>query len=309
MINQIKLAAKFAHKDKNNAASNIYVNDGLMQSHDLVCGITLQVDSDFNFCCNAAKLNQVVSKCDPDKLKLTLKNGKLEVKSGRIRSKIDTMPLDSYPYFEQMEAYSEYEANILEDLKDLSKFTDPDDVRLFMQGVLIHDNAIVATNGHVAVKKTIELPVMDASNIPTKSIIKLSSAKLECSKLSVAENSVEFIFNGGRMFTKKISSPYPDVDRIISDIENPTVIESFIDDLKTINSMCSDDKTVVIGDNLETRDGSTKIEGVNLPECCFNSDYLINIASVAHSIDLSTFPAPCPFEGDNIKGAIVGIRI
>jgi len=308
MIDQIKMASRFAHKDKSHYFSNICVIDGLVQCQDFLSGITLQVDSDINFCCNAAKLNQVVSKCDPANTKFELKAGNLEIKSGRIKAKIETIPVGNYPFFTQ-EDHHEFEIDIIEDLKNVSVFTSPDDVRVFMQGVIIDKNAIFATNGHVVVKKEIELETDIQSIIPTKSIIKFHGAKLDCGKISISEKSVEFIFNGGRMFTRKIASKSPDINRMIGEVKNPISVDDFIEDLKIINSMCSDDKTIIIGKHLETRDGSAKIEDVNLPDCAFNSDYLINVCEISTHIDLSNFPEPCQFEGDGIKGVLAGIRI
>lgn len=310
MINQIKLAAKFAHKDKNNISSNIAVKDGIIQCHDHLCGVSINSTIELDFCCNAQMLSAVLSKCK-DGTDLKINKGKLEIKSGRLKSKIDIMPVSEYPFFAVPEGDIFESENIIDDLKKLSMFTSPDDVRLFAQGVNISNNSLSATNGHTAIKKQVSIDIDKNYIVPTKSIDKIYAAKTPCNKLLFDDNgAVYFASEALNFFTKTITSPMPDIDRVLSDTtDQKTKIDDIKETVLIIRDLCNIDKTVVLGKTIGTRDGSTKIDGFNIPESAFNADYLASICDVADYIDFSKSPDPCPFEAENIQGAIVGIRL
>ena len=40
----------------------------------------------------------------------------------------------------------------------------------------------------------------------------------------------------------------------------------------------------------------------------FNLDYLLKLKGVAEKIDFTTYPKPCLFFGENVRGAIIGMR-
>lgn len=311
MIKTINLISKFAHKDKNSAFSNVYASKGIIQAFDGVCGISVNMPFDIDFCCNAEKLSNVLSKCDPDNVKLKTNKGKLEISSGKLKSKIDLFPLENYPYFAKGDGDKIETGNIIEELKLLSSFANPDDVRVFIQGVHIKNKSISATNGHTVVIKESDIETDNEIIVPVKSILKFAAAKIDCNQMMYEGTTAYFPFaaDGGFFFTKTIDSKIPDMSKMIRPMKDSFSIGQIKDDLKTIASLCGDDKTVIIGDGISTRDGSTIISGIELSECAFSVDYLVAISEIADNIDLSYFPDVCPFESEGIKGAIAGIKI
>ena len=47
----------------------------------------------------------------------------------------------------------------------------------------------------------------------------------------------------------------------------------------------------------------------NLPEqCAFNYKYMLKLETIMDKIDLTMYPQPCIFYGENLRGAIVGMK-
>lgn len=310
MIDTIKTVSGFAHNDNSNIFSNILVINGIITAQNDMCGISLDIDVDDDFCCNARSLLNVVKNCDPEKIKMSVKNGFLNVSSGRLKSKIQTVPTGSYPIIDQSGDPVKVQSDIIKAMSGMSVFSDPNDVRMALRGVELSSESINATNGHMAVKKEIEKIDIDKSVvIPSKSILIMSKVNAIIDTISMNSNFILFNFDDGYMFSKFIDQKMPDIDRILSDIENKTNVELLRDSIKSIHSMCGNDKTVIFGESIKTRDGNTSIDGFNLNDSAFNSEYLLKIFDIADDIDISKYPASCPFEGDGIRGAIIGVII
>ena len=101
----------------------------------------------------------------------------------------------------------------------------------------------------------------------------------------------------------------PDIDRILTNAVELTDISSISDPIKSIAPLCGDSKVIILGSTIQNQKGDASIEGFNLNESAFNADYLLKIFDVAKSIDFSQYPSACPFLGDDIVGAVVGIKI
>lgn len=308
MINQIKIASSFASKDKSSIFNNVLVKDGFMTCQNGLNGISLQVDNSIDFCCNADKLRMSFNNCGED-MKLSIKKGKLYIQSGKFKSSIDIVDISSYPDIDVDFERNHAQDDIIAQLLAVSKFSDPNDVRIALQGVAIAGNKTYATNGHMAIIKTIEDTGIDEIIIPTKSIQMIAKSGFFVRSIGVKHKTVFFESDSGIVFSKTIEHKMPDINKIITNIENTSNLSDIRDDLKSIAPLCGDVRHVIIGDSIKTMAGDAEYGGYNYKESAFNVDYLLAIAEVAEIIDLSKYPNPCPFSGDGVKGAIVGVKI
>ena len=307
MKNQINKASNFASRDKNSMYANVLIKDAKVQCQDGMAGISIDIDTDLSFCCNAEKLKTILSNCNESDLKITV-GKKLNIKSGNFKSSIKLAEIESYPAVTNNSEMKDI-ASIIPDMKMLSKFTDPTDVRLFVHGVYLTKDGMSATNGHVAVKKTIALDVESGVIVPTKSIDKFSALKEDINSIAIENQSIYFGFDGGFVFSKTIDTKMPDISKFFCKVEDATLLSDIKQPIQQISSLCFDSRTVLIKDEIKTLDWESVISGFNYPECAFNVDYMLDIIDIADIIDLSKYPDACPFEGDNIQGIISGIRI
>lgn len=307
MKNNIKLVASFSHKDNSNIFSNVLVKSGFMTAQNGVAGISVKVDTDIDFCCNADRLSQALNLCDKDKMKLNIKNKRLYISSGRFKSNIALLSIDSYPTIENNGDPIEIQSDIISQIASIIQFTDPNDIRPALQGVAITNGFIKATNGHMAIKKEISNIAIDEVIIPSKSIQMIVKGNTVINSMMIKDKTVFFNFDDGYLFTKTIDQKMPDIDRILSKIEQNTDLSDLKESIKSMAPLCGGDKTLILGEEIKTRKGDSSIDGFNLPDCAFNVDYLLKIIDIADTIDFSPYPDPCPFEGDGIIGAVVGI--
>ena len=310
MINNIKLVSGFAHRDKSNIFSNVLIKDGFMTAQNELTGISVAVDCDIDFCCNADRLNQSLINCDPEKLKLSIKNSRVYIVSGRFKSNIELIPVDNYPLIDNSGDSIDIQPDIISQLSSITQFTDPNDIRIALQGVALTDGFIKATNGHMAIKKTIQnISGIDELIIPTKSLQSMIKANTIIKSMTVKNKMVFFNFEDGYVFTKTLDHKMPDIDKILCEMSEQTDISLLQGAIKSIAALCGDSRTIILGNTIQNQNGDASIGGFNLKETAFNADYLLKIIDIADFIDFSKYPGPCPFIGSDIKGAIVGIKI
>ena len=309
MINNVSLVSGFAHKDKSNIFSNVLIKDGIMTAQNDLTGISVDVESDIDFCCNAVKLNQSLKNCNKDNYSLSINKNKLQIKSGRFSSNIELTPIDHYPLINHGGDNIEIQSDILSRLNSIAQFTDPNDVRPALRGVAICEGFVKATNGHVAIKKTITEIDIDEVIIPTKSIQSMMKANTVINFISVDSNRVFFNFENGFLFTRTIDGKMPDIDRILTDIKIPTDISLISDAVKSVASMIDQTEAIIFNNAITTRSGDVSIDGFDFEDSAFKSDYLMKIIDVADRIDLSQYPGTCPFDGDDIVGAVAPMKL
>lgn len=310
MINNIKLVSNFASRDKSHVFSNVLVKDGFMTAQNDMAGISVAVDSDIDFCCNAEKLNQVLNNCKKGKLKTSIKNERIYISSDRFKSNIGLIDENMYPSIIHDGENIDVQSDIITQLNSITQFTDPNDIRMPLRGVALTDGYIKATNGHIAIKKSIDhIDGIDEIIIPTKAIQLISKANTIINSLSIKENMIIFNFDDGFVFTRMIDQKMPDIDRVLSEIEKPTSLIDISEAVKSIAPMCGDSKTMLLGKTIQNQKGDALIDGFDLDDVAFNSDYLLKIIDVASVIDFSKYPGACPFLGEEITGAVIGIKI
>lgn len=310
MIDNIKIASNFAHNDRSSVLSNVLVLNGQVTAQNDMVGISLNIESDVDFCCNANMLTRALNNCDPSNIKLSIKNKKLHIQSGRFKSNIEIIDTNTYPVIDKDGDVQKVQGDILNKMNLITQFTDPNDVRMALRGVELSDESVNATNGHVAVKVDIdEIKGFNNIVIPSKSIMAMAKINAHVDTLQSNGSMVFFNFNDGYLFSRLIDQKMPDINRILSELDNKIELSGIKDAVKSINSMCDVDKTIILGPEIKTRSGDSSISGFNIKECAFNSDYLLKIIDIADHIDFSPYPSPCPFEADNIKGAVVGVII
>jgi len=272
-------------------------------------GISVKVDSDLDFCCNAERFKQALNNCDPSKTKYSIKNNKIYITSGRFRSNIELHPTESYPAVKNDNDNIKVQNDILNQLEIVSAFTDVADVRTFCHGVSMSGGKLSATNGRIAVEKTIS--DMDINLvIPTKAINAMSKVNSIIDSISVDGGTIYFNVEDGFMFTRTIDIKMPDLSKMWGKVDNVTEISEISEAVKTIAPFCEFDRTMIFSDEIKTKNGDSSVDGFNFKEVAFNVDFILKIINVADRIDLSVeFPKGCPFEGDGLRGVIVGVKL
>jgi hypothetical protein len=241
--------------------------------------------------------------------------GKLSVKSGSFKAFIDCINVD-YPEVEPEGEIIEMNGNILKALKVLSAFIADDASRSWARGILLKGGSAFATNNICLVEYWLGYDFPLPINIPRSAIVELLRINEEPVRMQVAENSVTFHFSGNRWLrTQTYSTEWPDLHDILDADSSQSPIPGGLWDAVESLVPFTDELGKIFIKNKMITTGQTEGEGasVELSEIqadgCFHFEQLLLLKSVAKTIDMTSYPRPCIFTGDNLRGAIIGMRV
>jgi hypothetical protein len=85
----------------------------------------------------------------------------------------------------------------------------------------------------------------------------------------------------------------------------------FYDILESIKPFLVDDmvyfKGGYVNSSIADDDGAGFYTGLDI-EGCYNVRQLLLLKDIIETIDFSKYPRPCPFTGNYIRGAIIGVK-
>lgn len=265
---------------------------------------------------NAAQFVSAITACkDTVELHLTA-TGRLVVRSGKYKAFVDCLKQE-YPHIEPEGDPVDLEGvDMLSALRELYPFISEDASRPWSQGILFSGKSAFATNNIVVVERWLDRAFPVSVNVPRYAVREILRFKQNPVKMQMGKNSTTFFFDGGRwMRCQLIEGKWPDLDRVLNAPGNlvpipeelPIGLEALapsVDPLGRIYFLDGAMSTV----NGEDTGAVYQIPGLPVG-AIFNVEHLRSVLAIATSIALDQYPAPCPFQGDNMRGAIVGVRI
>lgn len=242
--------------------------------------------------------------------------GRLSLKSGKFRALIDCLPDNAERFVIPEGEVIEIGENFLDCIKTLSRFQGVDASRPWSSGILLRSGSALATNNICLVEywhgTTLPFPV----NVPRQAITEIIRIGENPKKVQATRNSISFHFSGNRWLrTQLLNTEWPEqVDRILECEGRPKVVApGLFDALETLKPFVDDNARVFftaqgIATSFEPEKATTvDIEGLHAG-ACFHHAMLSLLDGVADKIDFSTYPKPCKFQGDKLRGVIVGLR-
>lgn len=155
--------------------------------------------------------------------------GKIQIKSGKSRFVLSTLPVDEYPKVTSLKPIVSFEmpSSAIKELIDKTYFAmAQQDVRYYLNGVLLEMGAdrirAVATDGHRlsvcdALVKT-GAPKTTQSIVPRKGILELQRLMTESAEnatVTLSENHLRVDLGGIAYTAKLVDGKFPDYDRVI----------------------------------------------------------------------------------------------
>lgn len=194
----------------------LHIHEGRITGTDLERQISAAVDLDLSCCVPADRFQAALKALPPEcELRLDMQEHRLRVRGGRSKFMIPTLPVADFP----VQEWTEPDV-VVEDPVELAaaiRTAEPamavHDVRFYLVGIGIQNDAVNGTNGHWGAKHDCaELP--NGIIIPRASVpMVLSALDEETVRYSVNERSLCIAANGYRMSTKLVEGKYPDVSR------------------------------------------------------------------------------------------------
>lgn len=243
------------------------------------------------------------------------KSGRLSLKSGKFRALIDCLQGDESRFIVPEGEVIDLGENFIDCIKTLSRFQGVDASRPWSSGIMLRSGSALATNNICLVEywhgNTLPFPV----NIPRPAIAELIRIGENPTKVQATRNSISFHFSGNRWIrTQLLITEWPgQIDRILECEGTPQLApEGLFEALETLKPFTDDGSRVFftptgIATSHEPETATTvDIEG--LPTGCYHHAMLTLLDGIADKVDFTTYPKPCKFQGDKLRGVIVGLR-
>lgn len=270
----------------------------------------------------ASQLVEAIARCtDTVQLSLT-PTGMLSVKSGAFKARVQCYQSKD-PEANQCHPEPEGErveldgAALLAAFKAIWPVIGDDASRPWTNGVLLRDQSAFATNNVMLVEYWIGSAFPHVVNIPraaVREVIRINEAPLYAQM--VPGTSVTFHFPNGRWVRSQLLvTEWPDLRKVI-DVPSTQVpidtslftglktIKGFVDKMNRIYMSPGKIATHVVEEEAATYD----VPGL-AHEGIYSHEMLTLLDGLAQTIDFSTYPAPCAFMGERLRGVIVGMRL
>lgn len=314
-----------ARKDFAPVLTHFFIDAGRITGYNGRMALSSPIDLDLTLRPKAIEFIKALNTCKGVISMHAMPNGSLVVKSGAFKALVQCST-DPFPKLDITGTEVELSHSLLAPLKMLAPFISEDASREWSRGILFRGQTAVATNNIVIVEAWLKSVFPIEVNLPKNAVVELLRIGIEPDKMIVRQAPNDagelevvgctFMYPNGRwLMTHTISTQWPDITRVFARSGEPKPIPptlfSGVDD---ISPFCDEDRRIFLSSGtVSTVPGihvdagtSSEVEGLTVTDGCFNADALASLRSIATSLDLAAYPAPCLFYGDMVRGVIVG---
>lgn len=302
-----------AKKDFVPALQHFRIEGGTIRGYNGMMGLCCPIDLDLNVSPKALPFVKAVQTCKAAIAIHMTTGGRLSIKSGAFKAFVDCID-EPFPEVVPEGRIVELNGDLLGMLKTLSPFIAEDASRPWARGILLRNHSAFATNNVCLIEYWLGYNFPVEINIPKAAVTELLRIKEEPVSLQLSETSVTFHFSGDRWLrTQTYPTNWPDLAKIF---DRPSKLSPIPPDLwqatEDLANFTDDlDRVFIRPGVLATSQAEGEGASVNIAElvnpCCFNLKQLRLLENVATLIDLSCYPSPCAFQGERVRGAIVGM--
>lgn len=305
-----------ARKDFVPALTHFKIKDGRILGYNGRLSLSSPIDLDVEVCPKAIPFVKAIQSCD-DRVTLNVtKAGRLAIKSGKFKAYIECLEGEDFPHFEPEGEWVDLPDNFIPALKALVPVIGDDASRPWATGVLLRGESALATNNIVLAEYWLGTHFPYELNIPGKTIQELVRIRQKPHAVQVAKESLTFHFEGERWLRTQLKdASWPDVNRVFANGGNPEPVpEGFYEAIETLAQFSDKLERIYFhsGGAGTTPEGQEEGAHVEIPglhgEGCYNAKMLLVLRQLARSVDFTTYPAPSLFYGDQVRGAIIGMR-
>mgnify|MGYP006923621248 CR=1 FL=1 len=313
----IKLLALI--KSHNQSKDYLIIKNGTLKTSSGSVSISLKVPINLDCNPNASQFIKAMSKCDETPIFTLTKSGKMQIKSGGFKANIDCVDTDN-----DDTNYPTGEFNIVDGtdlmnaLKTLKPFVSTERIegRIWTNGIFLDTNSFFATNNTILIERWTGFNLTKTCVLPLPAVNILLKNELAPEKLQIDETTITFHYeNVGWIKCSLYSSPWPvGISKFLDEKGNQTkIIEDVFSAIEKINPSTDNFGRVYFNNGFVSTHPESHESGVScdveglVANCVFNGSMFNLVKGIASTIDLSIYPKPSPFSGDNVRGVISGV--
>lgn len=318
MLSELKFVqGAVAKKDLVPALTHFVIDKGRVRGFNGTLALCSPIALDITCKPKAAAMVSAIANCvDTVQMNLTAK-GRLTIKSGPFKANIDCIEEDTVHVEPEGESFDINGVTLLAALKAVWEFVGDDASRPWTNGVLLSGQSVFATNNVCLVQYWIGTPFPHVVNLPraaVREMIRINEAPVRAQM--VDGNNITFHYANERWVrTQLLTTEWPDLNRILAveSVQSPIderifkamdVLKPFID---------KQNRVYLYPDFMSTHENPDEGDTYDIPgmkaTAIFSFEMLSLLKGIAKTIDLTSYPKPSIFMGENLRGAIVGMRL
>jgi hypothetical protein len=322
MLKELKFVmGSVARKDYVPELQHFKISDGRVEGFNGIISLSTPIDLEIEAMPKAVQFVKAIERLPDDQecvLDLT-KAGRLSVKSGRFRAYVECWEAEhETPHVTPKGEQYAMPGGILPILKRVAPFMGIDASRPWACGILLDGQTATVTNNVVVVQHWLPgLTFPSPINLPSVAVSEMLRIGQEPVAMQPEAGAITFHYaNGAWLRTSLLDGAWPvDLSNVLDreSLGQQTLPAGFFDAVARVDAFGKDGRIYLRPDLVTTSltegDGAQMdVPGLNA-DGCFHIEQIVALGSLGvSSIDWHMYPLPCLFYGDNLRGALVGIR-
>lgn len=316
MLKELKFVqGAVAKKDLLPALTHFRIEGGQVRSFNGTLALSSPINLDIDCTPKAEPFVKAIQNCKETVTMSMTPSGRLSIKSGAFKAFVQCVEEETPHVTPEGEEFEINGDALLTALKKITPFIGDDASRPWSNGVLLKGQSAYATNNVSIIEYWIGDTFPLVVNVPKAAIREMIRINEPPLRAQVNDHSISFHYDDGRWIrTSLLDIGWPDMAKILDAPSNPTPIDERIyEALEVIKPFTDKIERVYIQGGVFS---TTLIEGegasFEIEDCPYEGVYQLRILNLlkdcATSIDFTTYPKPCIFFGERLRGAIIGMR-
>lgn len=305
-----------AKKDFLPAMTHFVIENKTVRGYNGVIALCSPIDFDIDCKPKADELVHAISHCDETIVLSMTDTGRLRIASGNYKAFAKCVTEDTPHVLPEGETVTFEGQGILDALRTIEPFIGEDASRPWSNGVLLRGQSAFATNNVTLVEYWIGSDFPRTVNVPRVAIKEMLRIGEVPTHAQLAEGSITFHYTGNRWIRSQLfNTEWPDLERILNAECNPQPIdERLFVGLEKIRKRADAMNRVFIKDGVlstvqEDSEGAQyTVPGLQC-EGAYSITMLELLSGIAQKADFTTYPRPCLFFGERLRGAIIGMKM
>lgn len=316
MLKELKFVqGAVAKKDFLPAMTHFVIEDGTVRAYNGMIALCSPLPFDIDCKPKAEPLVKAIGHCNETVALSMTPAGKLRIQSGKFRAFVDCIEEETAhvtPEGEEVELDGDA---LMEALKTIHPFIGSDASRPWTNGVLLRGQSAFATNNVVLVEYWVGAAFPKTVNVPRQAIREMLRINEPPTHAQVSDTSISFHYPDGRWVRAQLyDNEWPDLAKVLDGSCNPVDVDQrLFEGLETIKPFVDKMGRVYINDGMVSTTQTPQEDGASFDLSgigwagVYNIEMLNLLKSVAVTADFTTYPKPCKFFGDRLRGAIIGM--
>lgn len=316
MLSELKFVqGAVAKKELIPTLTHFRIEGGTVRSFNGTLALCSPINLDIDCTPKAEPFVKAIQNCKETVTMSMTPAGRLSIKSGSFKAFIECVEEETPHVMPDGKEFDIDGDALMKALKTISPFIGDDASRPWSNGVLLKGESAFATNNVSVIEYWVGSTFPIVCNVPKAAIREMLRINEPPQRAQVNDHSISFHYSDGRWIrTSLLDIAWPDLGKILDVPCNATAIDERIyEALDTIKPFVDKLERVYIhGGSIAT----TLIDGegasFDVPDFPHEGVYQLRILNllkgVATSIDFTSYPKPCIFYGERLRGAIIGMR-